>query len=343
MSTDGPYADDLAVGQALPTAPSITLDQGLAATYQAITGDGLRLPLSDPDSRRVSGSPRRLVNPALVIQVAIGQSTVATRLVIANLFYRDVALLQQVHTGDTLTTTVTPIARQLTRPNPSGRRAKVTLRVETVNQNADVVCRFERVALLPCRDAESTVEVGDVGTATPDRPLEDYLAVVPSEWRVEEFPAAGLPSSPTWSDPLADTVSSALELVRLTQNLAAAHRDVRRGQSGRRLVYGGHAVGLAQASLSRACPGLVTVLGWRACDHPAPVFEGDVLDFEVRTIDRLDLGQGVAVVGFRVLVTARHTTSNLDEDTTSRAGTTVLDWTPVALVRCHHTIEGRLP
>lgn len=333
----GPYADDFEIGTPLPLAPAITIDVGLVSAYQAISGDGLRLTLSRPDSARVTGRDAMLVNPALALHVAIGQSTVATRLVIANLFYRNVVLLRQVFVGDTLATTVTPIALQLTRPGPRGRRAKVTLRMETVDQDGRTVCQFERVALLPCRDAEAVVEHGEVGSADPNRALADFRQHVPDTWDLTAFPAAGLPPTASWDDPLADTVTGALELVRLTQNLAAAHRDERRGQGGRRLVYGGHAIGLAQASLSRACPGIVTVLGWRACDHVAPVYEGDVLDFRVETLDRLDPEpgglRGAAVVGFRVTATTRP--RGIDADAHYSEGIKVLDWTPVALVKQH--------
>src|SRR5690606_20570207 len=119
---DGPYGDDLVIGTPLPSAPPITIDAGVAAAYQTIVGDPLRLALSDPVSRQVTGRTQRLVNPALVLHMAIGQSTVATRLVIANLFYRDVVLRRQLHVGDTVTTLVTPVARALTRPGPAGRQ-----------------------------------------------------------------------------------------------------------------------------------------------------------------------------------------------------------------------------
>ena len=70
-----------------------------------------------------------------------------------------------------------------------------------------------------------------------------------------------------------DVVSSAPELARLTLNIAATHHDSRVG--GRRLVYGGHTIGLALAQASRLLPNLVTVLGWESCDHTGPVHEGD--------------------------------------------------------------------
>ena len=72
-------------------------------------------------------------------------------------------------------------------------------------------------------------------------------------------------------------MSCASELVRLSLNVAAAHSDPGSTGSGRRLVYGGHTIGLALAHVTRALPNLVTVVGWRSCDHLNPVFEGDVL------------------------------------------------------------------
>jgi acyl dehydratase len=122
-------------------------------------------------------------------------------------------------------------------------------------------------------------------------------------------------------DPLADTVSSARELARITVNQAAAHRDARAGIGGRRLVYGAHTIGLAQASLSRVVPGLLTVLAWRACDHVAPVFEDDLLTFSTR-IDGVEGG----LVDATVTATAVRGDDEVE----------VLRWRPVLLV-------GKLP
>ena len=79
-----------------------------------------------------------------------------------------------------------------------------------------------------------------------------------------------------------DVVDSAPELARLTLNVAMAHHDATSTGDGRRLVYGGHTIGLAAAQATRALPTLVTILGWHACDHTAPVFEGDTLRSRAR-------------------------------------------------------------
>lgn len=319
MSFWEPYGEELVVGTTLPPAPAITLDEGLAWQYQAIVGDGLRLPLSAPLSQRVTGG-RRLVNPALVLQVAIGQSTVATRRVVANLFYRNVQLHKQLELGSSIRTIVTPVAAAASRPGAAGARAKVLLSIETRDQDDEMVLSFERLALIPMADANAFIPVGEVGVADSQVELTRFRDAVPAGWDVSELTGAELqPVGETAVDPLSEPVDNALALVRITQNLAAAHRDVRRGQAGRRLVYGGHTIGLAQASLSRADSSIVTVLGWQSCDHLAPVFEGDLLTFSITRLAGEPAAQGGAIVAYRV------------DAAVERGGedVTVLSWVPV--------------
>jgi acyl dehydratase len=99
----------------------------------------------------------------------------------------------------------------------------------------------------------------------------------------------------------ADVVTSAPELARLTLNIAGVHHDSRLG--GRRLVYGGHTIGLALAQASRLLPNLATVLGWQSCDHTGPVYEGDTLYSELH-IDSAEPTDGGGLLRLRSLVYA---------------------------------------
>src|SRR5205823_2119856 len=98
-----------------------------------------------------------------------------------------------------------------------------------------------------------------------------------------------------------DTVTDAPELARLSLNVAAAHTDATSTTRGKRLVYGGHTIGIALAHVTRALPNLVTVVAWRSCDHLAPVFEGDVLR-SVVSVEALEplAADGGALVELRV-------------------------------------------
>lgn len=84
----GPYFDDLSKGQVFDWAPGVTLSLGLAAAHQSIVGNRLRLALDSDLCAAVTGMPGPLAHPGLVCDVAIGQSTLATQRVKANLFYR---------------------------------------------------------------------------------------------------------------------------------------------------------------------------------------------------------------------------------------------------------------
>jgi hypothetical protein len=118
---------------------------------------------------RVARSDRALAHPSLVCDVAIGQSTVVTQRVIANLFYRGLRLLRAVALGDTLTTEVEVVALRDSSSRPAGL---VALRVETHDQEERRVLDFVRCAMLPLSPARHrphtpTTSTRSAATATP--------------------------------------------------------------------------------------------------------------------------------------------------------------------------------
>ena len=82
----GPLYEDFTVGATLPPLPSVTLSDADNTLYRAITGDQHALAADASAYRTASGSPNALVNPAIVMQYSIGQTTMATRQAIANLY-----------------------------------------------------------------------------------------------------------------------------------------------------------------------------------------------------------------------------------------------------------------
>ena len=147
-----PYFEDLEVGTVFEDAPALTLTDGHAALHQAITGDRLRLALDRTLGEAVLGAGPPLAHPALVWDVAIGQSTVATGRVIANLFYRGLLLRRPVRLGDTLRTITEVVARRENRSRPTGL---AVLRIRTVDQEDRPVLDFTRCAMLPLRGEPS--------------------------------------------------------------------------------------------------------------------------------------------------------------------------------------------
>ena len=303
-----PYFDDLAVGQVFETAPSMTLTAGIAAAHQAIVGDRLRLALDAELSHSVLGEPGQLAHPALVCDVAIGQSTLVTQRVKANLFYRGLIFHRFPMIGDTLftRTEVVGLKQNSAKPEraPTGLAA---LRMTTIDHVGRLVLDFYRCAMLPCSPGADDTGYNDdlSGIGVGSDPVTDATR----HWDADAFRrrVPGLHFSPDIAGSVlrstGDVVSSAPELARLTLNIAATHHDSR--TNGRRLVYGGHTIGLALAQASRLLPNLATVLSWQSCDHTGSVYEGDTLysDLTVETAKPLPGDRG-GVLSLRSLVYA---------------------------------------
>lgn len=280
---EGPFYDQLEVGQTLPVQPAITVDAAAAALYQSWFGERLALTLDEGLCEAVSGRRERLASPGLVAMISTGQSTTVSRHVIANLFYRDFRFLRPVRLGESLRTTVTvaALADSSARPDQP-ERGKALVDVETT-AGGEPVLRYRRCPLLLSRAEGPLGHDDDVGTGAGSAELDlaDYEAGADAvaSWDLTAF---GEPRpwavGETVADPARESIDNAAAVVRFTHNLALAHRDPGASPYPARLVYGGHVVGLAQASLCRVVD-VATVLGWHACDHLGPAFEGDLLWF----------------------------------------------------------------
>jgi acyl dehydratase len=306
---DGPWFEDLSVEDEFADAPGMTLTDGHAAAHQAILGDRLRLPLDARLCQAVVGGVGRLVHPALAWDVSIGQSTVVTGRVIANLFYRDLVFLRQVMIGDTLHTSTRVEALRQTSPRPgAGSRGLVLLRIVTRDQEDRVVLDFRRCAMLPLRDPHAQTGHADMVEVPASGTSALTLARSVEGWQLAPLRVATpgfehLQPGASWRFSAGDLVSSAPELARLTLNIAAVHHDrFRDGGERGRLVYGGHTIGIAANRAARALPTLATICGWHSCDHLAPVFEGDTLytEIELEQLDRLPSGGALAHLRARV-------------------------------------------
>ena len=227
----------------------------------------------------VTGSTAALAHPALVCDVAIGQSTLGHPAGQGQpvLPRPDVPPLPD-HRRHRCTPAPKSLASNRTRPSrdapPTGLAA---LRMTTIDQADRLVLDFYRCAMLPLRpDAGETGHDDDlsaIGTDLP--PAPDPTAglgrrrVPPPGARPALRSRTGrdrvCTAPPTWS-------AARPELARLSLNIAATHHDSRVG--GQRLVYGGHTIGLALAQATRLLPNLVTVLGWESCDHTGPGARG---------------------------------------------------------------------
>ncbi|WP_458683254.1 MaoC family dehydratase [Prescottella equi] len=296
----GPYFDELSVGTVFDTAPGVTLTDGLSAAHQAILGDRIRLALDAHLSQKVTGAPTAVANPGLVCDVAIGQSTLATHHVKANLFYRGLRFHRFPHLGDTLYTRTEVVGLRENSAHP-GRRPTglAALRMTTTDQDGRTVLDFYRCAMLPLSDTPDAARVVHADDLSSIGPSHTPAWSIPDHWNLNTYRdrVPGEHFSPdlvgTEFVNSGDVVTSAPELARLTLNIAAVHHDERVG--GSRLVYGGHTIGIALAQTVRTLPNLVTVLGWDSCDHTGPVREGDTLTSTLEVVAADPIGDAWAV------------------------------------------------
>lgn len=320
MSTaEGPYFDELTVGDVFDTAPSVTLTTGRAATHHAICGGRLPLSLDAHLSEQIAG--RELADPALVWDIAIGQSTLVTRRVVANLFYRGLAFHRLPSIGDSLHTRTEVVGLKQNSSRPSGL---ATLRMTTRDQQGRLVLDFWRCAMLPLSSADVSTghndNLSDIGSESEF----DAATSLVKGWQLQDFPSAGeLTEGDTWQVRAGDVVTSAPELARLSLNLAHVHHD-RFAQPSGRLVYGGHTIALALSQVTRTLPNLITVVGWHGCDHTGPVRENDTLTSEIHVegVEHLDGNLRAVTLNSKVYTT----------DDSGRSDQ-VLDWRFVALSR----------
>ena len=331
VPADGPFYDDLEPGMELDPQPPVTLDSGLAAWYQSIVGEVLPLSLDHRLALAVTGSDRPLASAGLVANLSVGQSTVATRRAIANLFYRNMRIARPVHLGETLHTRVRILDMADATPRPDRpNRGKVLLGMQTT-ADEDVVLDYQRCALLPVRDALPGHE-GDTGSAPDDPDITAYADLVPVGWNVDQLPVSG-----SWlvdeirTDVTRDIIDQATGLVRLTHNRAIVHRDADASAFGRRLVYGGHVQALAQASLTRVEPRLATIVAWHACSHVGPAFEGDLLAFEHRLLAEHRAQGGLTLRAYETIGFACRPEEGQSGPATERSE--VLRWVPIAATR----------
>ena len=319
----GPLYEDFSVGATLPPLPSITLTEADNAIYRAITGDQNLLAADRSIAASVTGRDAGVANPGLALQYSIGQTTMATRQAIANLYYRSVRVLRPVFIGQTLTTTTTVLGMKDSSPKGDQFRGKVWLGITTSSEDGPVV-EYERCALIRGRGPDQPGHADDIPGPSDPTPLAAVVSLVPS-WDLGRLPATSWADGEAKTDPLRDHIDLAAPLARLTFNQAAVHRDVTLTANGRRLVYGGHVQGLAQGSLTRMLPGLAHVVAWDGCDHIGPAFEGDLIEFTHTPVERADAGSG-QLIRFEVIGT-----KVADGDSGPCDPVDILRWTPVVV------------
>jgi 2-methylfumaryl-CoA hydratase len=106
-----------------------------------------------------------------------------------------------------------------------------------------------------------------------------------------------------------------VQATRLYHNTAQVHFDARTMESsrfGKRLVYGGHVIGVALALAANGLQTMLKIAAWNGGAHVAPTFAGDTMRAFTEVVERAELPSRRDVGALRLRLTAAKNVSAAD-------------------------------
>jgi 2-methylfumaryl-CoA hydratase len=294
----GRMLEDFEVGAVYAHPWDVTVDGGMIAFCQASFLDASPVFASARLARDL-GFRDRPLHPVLLLNLGLSFSVQdVSEMAIAHLAYIDVRFPAAAYAGDTLAASSKVLG---VKRASSGDRGVVHVRTSLVNQTGEVVCTFERKALVRAGgklegrwDAPLPVSGRSFAGAAAGEPApvehrlpSELRSVIRSPSRHETF--AGFAEDFVPGQILAHgagrTVSEAehMQLTTLFRNTHPLHFDevyCKAGASfaGTRVVYGGLVFGWVTALASRdTCGNAIWDMGFDAGAHPNGVVAGDTL------------------------------------------------------------------
>jgi 2-methylfumaryl-CoA hydratase len=316
----GRHFDDFVPGAVYAHPWEVTIDEGMLAFFAASFQDALPTYASRRAAERL-GLRDRPVHPLLLLNLGLSFSVHdVSEQAIAHLAYMDVRFPNACYPGDTVEASSRVIGM---RPVSTGDKGVVHVRTEVRNQDGDVVCSFERKALVRAghlverpKDAQNASEGPFVPTNEQVSPGETARAPA---CLLGDIPAVSRPGGfPTWWDDfevgdvfaheVGRTVSEAehMQLTTLLRNSHPMHVDERYCQKNSfakaRVVFGGLVLSWVLALSSRDVAGnAVWDFGLDDGGHPSGVLAGDTLYAACRVLGKEARGAGAGLVTLRVV------------------------------------------
>jgi len=282
----GNFFEDFSIGQEITHATPRTLTDGDAALNQALFGSRFPVNSSRPFAQGL-GLAAAPLDDVLVFNVVLGKSVIDISFnAISNLGYADGRFGAFVFPGDTVRAKSTVLGL---RQASSGDAGVVYVRTIGLNQHNQTVLGYIRWVLVRKRDP---------ATAAPPTVVPDTPVSVPSEefdlpeaLDLYRYDTAAAGSPDLWEDYVPGeridhldgiTIEDAehMMLTRLSQNPAPIHFNAQLTRShrfGRRVVMGGHVIGLARALSFNGLANAFRIAAINGGRHTAPAFAGDTI------------------------------------------------------------------
>ncbi len=305
----GNFFEDFRAGQEIVHAGPRTLTEGDAALNLALSGSRFVVNSSREFARGL-GLETTPIDDVLVFNVILGKTVTDISFnAVSNLGYADGRLDGFVYPGDTLRAASTVIGL---REASSGQAGVVYVRTIGVNQREEVVASYVRWVLVRKRDPASAAPEPCVPELPPAVPAE--AVVVPTALDLTAYDTVRAGGPYFWDDYAPGeridhrdglTIEEAehMMLTRLSQNPAPIHFNAQLSADsrfGRRVVMGGHVIGLARSLTFNGFPNAFKVAAINAGRHTAPAFAGDTLHAWTEVLHKMVLPGRTDVGALRI-------------------------------------------
>jgi 2-methylfumaryl-CoA hydratase len=312
----GRCLDDFSPGAVYAHPWDVTLDDGMLALFAAAFQDATPTYASRTYARAL-GFRERPAHPLLLLNLGLSFSVHdVSEQAIAHLAYIDVRFPAACHAGDTLTATSKVLG---VKPSSKGDRGVVEVRTVLQNERGDVVCRFDRKALVRAgrvagRPEDPWPSAVQLEGEDVDRPRELRDGVKPPLRQAgftgffEDFDVGDV-----IVHGVGKTVGSSehMALTQLVRNSHPIHFDEvyckEHSFAKTRVVYGGLVLSWVLALTSRDVAGnAIWDLGLDQGAHPNGVVAGDTLYATSKVLSKEDAGDEAGIVTLRVVGTKNH-------------------------------------
>lgn len=309
----GRRLDDFQVGEVYAHPWDVTVDDGMVAAFASSFQDATPTYASQTYAEAL-GFRGRPVHPLLLLNLGLSFSVHdVSEQAIAHLAYIDVRFPEACYSGDTLTASSKVLGK---KPSAKGDRGVVEVRTVLENQRGEVVCRFDRRAL---------IRAGSVQERPPARwpaaserePSNHHLPRPLREGVRAPVRKAGFPGffedyavGDVFFHSVGKTVgdSEHMQMTQLCRNSHPIHFDEIYCKDSSfaktRVVYGGLVMSWVLALTSRDMSGnALWDMGLDAGAHPNGTLAGDTLFAASRVVDKQEAGPHAGIVTLRVVGT----------------------------------------
>lgn len=309
----GRRLDDFAVGEVYAHPWDVTVDDGMVALFSASFQDATPTYASRTYAEAL-GFSARPVHPLLLLNLGLSFSVHdVSEQAIAHLAYIDVRFPEACYPGDTLTATSKVLGK---KPSAKGDRGVVEVRTLLENQRGEVVCRFDRRALVRAGSVrerpasgwpeQSQREPGDLHLPGA---LREGVRQVQRQAGFSGF-FEDYAVGDVYFHGVGKTVgdSEHMQVTQLCRNSHPIHFDEvyckESSFAKTRVVYGGLVLSWVLSLTSRDMSGnAVWDLGLDAGAHPNGTLAGDTLFAASRVEAKEEVGPNAGVVTLRVVGT----------------------------------------